>query len=111
MQAHAKPSTRFTRSLASLLGAPVVAFAAFSGGLAATTLIMAAWNSDIVYVLCFGLAFLAGLFITNKLSRSLAHDGEFISEAAVLRALLCYFLAVVLLSLVLVGIIHDLRSQ
>ena len=107
----AKLSISLTHSLASLLGAPVVAFAAFIAGLAATTLVMSAWSTDVVYVLCFGLAFIGGLFVTNKLSRTLARDGEYTAEGVVISALLCYFAAVVLLSLVLVGIIHELRAQ
>jgi hypothetical protein len=110
MQAHTRPPTSLTRSLASLLSAPLVAFAAFIAGLIATSLVMASWDSDVVYVLCFGLAFLAGLFVTNKLCRSLAQEGEVISEAVVVRTLLCYAVAVALLSFVLVSIIHDLRS-
>lgn len=104
-------STSFTRSLASFLGAPVIAFGAFIAGLAATTIVMSFWNSDVVYVLCFGLAFLGGLFVTNKVSRSLAREGGDFAEPVVLRALLFYFLAVIVLAFVLVGIINDLRSQ
>ena len=104
-------STSFTRSLASFLGAPIVAFGAFVAALAATTLVMSFWNSDVVYVLCFGLAFLGGLFVTNKVSRSLARQSGDFAEPVVLRALLFYFLAVVILSFILIGIINDLRSQ
>ena len=111
MGAHSPANTSFTRGLASLLSAPVVAFAAFIFGLVATTLVMTAWNSDVVYVVCFGLAFLAGLFVINKLSRSLAQEGQTVSEAIVLRTLVFYALAVALLAFVLAGIIHDLRSQ
>jgi hypothetical protein len=104
-------STSFTRSLASVVGAPIIAFAAFIVGLAVTTVVMSFWNSDVVYVLCFGLAFFGGLFVTNRVSRSLvSQDGDF-AEPVVLRTLLFYFLAVVILSFVLVGIINDLRSQ
>jgi hypothetical protein len=72
---------------------------------------MSLWNSDIVYVLCFGLAFLGGLCVTNKVSCSLARQSGDFAEPVVLRALLFYFLAVVILSFILVGIINDLRSQ
>jgi hypothetical protein len=111
VQAPAKLPFSFSRSLASLLGAPMIAFVAFIAGLAATSLVMSAWNSDVVYVLCFGLAFLGGLFVTNRLSRSLASEGESIAEGVVVSALLGYAVTVVLLSLVLVGIIHELRAS
>ena len=108
---NAHTSTGFTRSLASLLGAPIVAFGAFIAGLTSTTIVMSFWNSDFVYMLCFGLAFLGGLFVTNKVSRSLARQGADFAEPVVLRALLFYSLAVVVLSFILIGIINDLRSQ
>jgi hypothetical protein len=109
VQAHAPGQASFTRSLAGLIGGPLVAFVAFVVGLAATSFVMGFWNSDVVYVLCFGTPFIAGLFVTARLSRSLSLTGR-AGEAAALGALLFYFATVALLSLVLVGIIRDLRA-
>jgi undecaprenyl pyrophosphate phosphatase UppP len=111
VQAQSGTTTGITRSLASLLAAPVIAFAAFIGGLAVTTAVMAAWDSDAVFVLCFGTAFLAGLFVITQLSRTLGRAGEYTFEAVVRGTLAVYFLSAVTLSFVLVGIISDLRGQ
>lgn len=112
MQAQGKirPPLQLARGLAGILGAQVIAFVAFLAGLAATTLVMTQWNSDAVYVICFGLAFLAGLFVTYRVSLSLACDEAGVSESLVIKALLCYAVSALVLSFVLVNIITELRS-
>jgi hypothetical protein len=88
-----------------LLAPALLASAAFVLGLLLNSALDHTWASDWRFAGCFGLAFALGAVANLRISGPLARE-----DLVVRVSMLLYAVYVVVLSLVLVEIIHDLRS-